>query len=208
MGRVGRRRRGALGVHRRRRVGVSVRRGEICIVDLDPARSAEANKRRPAVVVSNVGANLTAERLGRGVITVVPVTSNTARVFPFQVLLPADVCGLDDDSKAQAEQVRSVAFETAIEIVGRNTLPKRCPQKTTVDSPRSRSGYVVEDLRPGTTRSALPMRYRNTLVEGALSLARVTGEVGHLEHAKSVALTGGLTSFPCSVSRPDLSRPP
>jgi mRNA interferase MazF len=95
-----------------------MRRGEICLVDLDPTRGAEANKRRPAVVVSNDGANLTAERLGRGVITVVPVTSNTNRVYPFQVLLPAAACGLERDSKAHAEQVRSVAFERVGHTVG------------------------------------------------------------------------------------------
>lgn len=88
-----------------------MRRGEIRLVDLDPARGAEANKRRPAVIVSNDGANATAERLGRGVITVVPVTSNTARIYPFQVLLDATSTGLDHDSKAQAEQVRSIAVE-------------------------------------------------------------------------------------------------
>ena len=37
-----------------------------------------------------------------------PVTSNVTRVLPFQVLLPADRTGLRVDSKAQAEQVRSV----------------------------------------------------------------------------------------------------
>jgi mRNA interferase MazF len=88
-----------------------MRRGEIRLVDLDPARGAEANKRRPAVIVSNDGANATAERLGRGVITVVPVTSNTSRIYPFQVLLDATSTGLDHDSKAQAEQVRSIAIE-------------------------------------------------------------------------------------------------
>lgn len=88
-----------------------MRRGEIRLVDLDPTRGAEANKRRPAVVVSNDGANATAERLGRGVITVVPVTSNTRRVYPFQVLLEAKTTGLNRNSKAQAEQVRSVAVE-------------------------------------------------------------------------------------------------
>jgi mRNA interferase MazF len=86
-----------------------MQRGEIRLVDLDPARGAEANKRRPAVIVSNDGANRAAERLGRGVITIVPITSNTDRVYPFQVLLPASVTGLDRDSKAQAEQLRSVA---------------------------------------------------------------------------------------------------
>jgi len=71
-----------------------MRRGEIRLVDLEPVRGAEAAKQRPAVIVSNDGANSTAQRLGRGVITVVPVTSNTDRVYPFQVLLPADATGL------------------------------------------------------------------------------------------------------------------
>ena len=88
-----------------------MRRGEIVLVDLEPARGSEANKLRPAVVVSNDGANLTATRLGRGVVTVVPVTSTVSRVYPFQVLLPAAECGLATDSKAQAEQVRSVSVD-------------------------------------------------------------------------------------------------
>jgi len=98
-------------------------RGEICLVDLDPVRGAEANKQRPAVVVSNDGANATAARLGRGVITVVPVTSNVTRIYPFQVLLPAPDCGLTRDSKAQAEQVRSIAIERVGRRVGQ--LPPR-----------------------------------------------------------------------------------
>jgi mRNA interferase MazF len=74
-------------------------------------RGSESSKRRPAFIVSNDGANTTAFRLGRGVITVVPVTSNVTHVYPFQVLLPAAECGLPSDSKAQAEQIRSVAIE-------------------------------------------------------------------------------------------------
>jgi len=88
-----------------------MQRGEIRLVDLEPVLGSEANKRRPAVIVSNDGANLAAARLGRGVITVVPVTSATHRVYPFQVLLRAADTGLRKDSKAQAEQVRAVAVE-------------------------------------------------------------------------------------------------
>jgi mRNA interferase MazF len=95
-----------------------MRRGEICLIDLDPARGAEADKRRPAVIVSNDGANSAAERLGRGVVTIVPATSNTERIHPFQVLLLAAETGLDRDSKAQAEQVRSVAVERVGARVG------------------------------------------------------------------------------------------
>jgi mRNA interferase MazF len=95
-----------------------MRRGDIHSVDLDPARGSEANKRRPAVIVSNDAANATAGRLGRGVVTVVPVTSNTARVYPFQVLLPAGATGLHRDSKAQAEQVRSIDVDRLGERLG------------------------------------------------------------------------------------------
>lgn len=95
-----------------------MRRGDICVIDLDPARGTEARKSRPAVIVSNDGANTTATRLGRGVVTVVPVTSNVERVYPFQVLLPADSTGLTVDSKAQAEQVRSVDVERVQGRVG------------------------------------------------------------------------------------------
>ena len=72
-------------------------RGEIRLVDLEPVRGAEADKRRPAVIVSNDNANSTAARLGRGVVTVVPVTSNITRVFPFQVLLSAAETGIRVD---------------------------------------------------------------------------------------------------------------
>ena len=98
-----------------------MRRGEIRLVDLDPVRGAEADKRRPAVIVSNDGANSAAVRLGRGVLTVVPVTSNVGRVHPFQVLLSSADTGLRLDSKAQAEQIRSVVVERIGRRVG--TVP-------------------------------------------------------------------------------------
>lgn len=96
-----------------------MRRGEIWLADLGPIRGSEADKRRPVVVVSNDGANRRAEQLGRGVITVVPITSNTARVHPFQVRLPADETGLHPESKAQAEQVRSIDVERLSRPVAR-----------------------------------------------------------------------------------------
>ena len=96
-----------------------MRRGEIRLTDLEPVRGTGANERRPAVIVSNDRANAAVERHGRGVVTVVPVTSNVARIFPFQTLLPADVTGLRVDSKAQAEQIRSVGVERLGPVIGR-----------------------------------------------------------------------------------------
>ncbi len=95
-----------------------MRRGEIRWVDLAPTRGAESDKRRPGVIVSNDGANSTANRLGRGVVTVVPVTSNVERIYPFQVLLTTEASGLALASKAQAEQVRAVAVERICERIG------------------------------------------------------------------------------------------
>ena len=95
-----------------------MRRGEIRMVDLEPVRGAEADKRRPCVVVSNDGANRVAERLGRGVVTVVPVTTNVENIYPFQVALSARETGLPQDSKAQAEQLRSISVERIGDPVG------------------------------------------------------------------------------------------
>ena len=100
-----------------------MRRGDIFLVDLDPAQGSQAARRRPAVVVSNDGAKTVAARLGRGVVTVVPVTSSVAGVHPFQVPMAAADCGLSRDSKAQAEQVHSVAVARLRDRLGRVPAP-------------------------------------------------------------------------------------
>lgn len=94
-----------------------LRRGQIVWVDLDPARGSEAARTRPVVVVSTNTANAAALRVG-GVVTVVPLTSNTARIHDFQVFLPASQTGLERDSKAQAEQVRSLSVTRITGIAG------------------------------------------------------------------------------------------
>ena len=57
-----------------------MRRGEVRWVDLEPVRGTEANKTRPALVVSNDGANAAVERAGRGAALLVPLTSNVQRI--------------------------------------------------------------------------------------------------------------------------------
>ncbi|MFI6434720.1 type II toxin-antitoxin system PemK/MazF family toxin [Streptomyces sp. NPDC050759] len=95
-----------------------MRRGDIYMVNLEPARGSEANKVRPAVIVSNDGANQSVERNERGVVSVVPLTSNTARVLSFQVFLRAEESRLPKDSKVQCEQVRAVSLERLLQRVG------------------------------------------------------------------------------------------
>ena len=90
-----------------------MRRGDIWLFDLDPTQGSEASKVRPAIIVSNDGANISASRSGTGVVTVVPLTSNVSRVLSFQVKLTPSQTGLNDDSKVQTEQVRAVSVTRA-----------------------------------------------------------------------------------------------
>jgi mRNA interferase MazF len=92
-----------------------MRRGEIRMVQLEVGSGSgngngtQGQKiRRPAVIVSDDGANETARRLGHGVVTVVPVTLTGKPVYPFQTHLPAVWTGLARDGKAQAEQIRGI----------------------------------------------------------------------------------------------------
>ena len=75
-------------------------RGEIRSVNLDPVKQGEAVKTRPAVVVSNDVLNTTTMSLQRGVVTVVPITSNVEKIYPFQMKIPRGDGGLRVDSKA------------------------------------------------------------------------------------------------------------
>lgn len=99
-------------------IATFLRRGQIILVSFDPAVGSEVRKTRPAIVVSNNTADAVAIRTPRATITVVPLTSNTSRVLPFQVLLTADATGLDRDSKAQAEQVRTISVARIARAVG------------------------------------------------------------------------------------------
>lgn len=79
-------------------------RGDVVLVDFAPARTGEADFTRPAIIVTNDRANAFAP-----VVAVVPLTSNTERVYPMQVVLSHHRTGLDRDSKAQVELIRHVA---------------------------------------------------------------------------------------------------
>ena len=95
-----------------------MRRGDIHYVDFEASRGSEADKRRPAVIVSNDASNAIVDRIGRGLVTVVPLTSNVSRLYRFQVLLPASRTGLERDSKAQAEHIRAVAVARVGDRIG------------------------------------------------------------------------------------------
>lgn len=81
-----------------------MKRGEIYFADLDPTIGAETKKRRPVLILSNNANNNAAST-----ITVIPITSNTKKVYPFEVFLEKKISGLNKDSKAQCHQIRTIS---------------------------------------------------------------------------------------------------
>ena len=101
----------------------ALHRGQIVLVELDPARGSEQGTTRPAILVSNDATNSAAAQNDYGVVTVVPITGNTLSIRPYQLLVRAEDSGLPVDSKAQAEQVRSIAAVRIVRTLG--MLPLR-----------------------------------------------------------------------------------
>lgn len=83
---------------------MKMKRGEIYFANLDPTIGAEIQKKRPVLIVSNNANNKAAS-----ILTVVPITSNTNKVYPFEVFLDSTHSGLPKKSKAQCHQIRTIS---------------------------------------------------------------------------------------------------
>ncbi|MCP4820986.1 MAG: type II toxin-antitoxin system PemK/MazF family toxin, partial [Shimia sp.] len=73
-----------------------MKRGEVWWVEFDPSVGSEIRKKRPAVIVSNDAANRNLAR-----VVVVPLTSNTGRLYPSEAVVTAG----GQSSKAMADQI-------------------------------------------------------------------------------------------------------
>lgn len=91
-----------------------MKRGEIYYANLNPATGAESNKKRPVVIVSNNANNKAASTL-----TILPITSNVEKIYPFEILLESKISGLSKASKIQCQQIRTIAKQRIVgEVVG------------------------------------------------------------------------------------------
>jgi mRNA interferase MazF len=80
-----------------------MKRGEVWWVAFDPAVGSEIQKTRPAIIVSNDSANRNLKS-----VVVVPLTTNTSRVFPGEarVSVAGEFCKAMSDQLMAADKLR------------------------------------------------------------------------------------------------------
>ena len=79
------------------------KRGEIWLARLDPAIGAEIKKTRPAIVVSNNLNNQYAD-----LVTIVPISGESLKTYPFEIAIPVEKTGLSKPSKAKCQQIKTL----------------------------------------------------------------------------------------------------
>lgn len=82
-----------------------IKRGDVWLVNLNPTLGSEMSKERPAIVVSNNVNNLHSD-----VITVIPCSSKTDKVYPVEVIITE----MKYPSKALCDQIRAISRERFI----------------------------------------------------------------------------------------------
>ncbi|MBW2040267.1 MAG: type II toxin-antitoxin system PemK/MazF family toxin [Deltaproteobacteria bacterium] len=88
------------------------KRSEIWLVSLEPVVGHEIGKTRPALVISNDRNNQFADTT-----TVLPLTSKTEKIYPFETFLPKAETNLPMDSKVKSNQIRTVDKKRLVKLL-------------------------------------------------------------------------------------------
>ena len=89
-------------------------KGEIYWANLSPTVGSEIAKTRPVLIVSNDINNQFA-----ATVSILPITSTTTKIYPFEVFLPKGEGNLTNDSKAKANQIRTIDKQRIGNKIGR-----------------------------------------------------------------------------------------
>lgn len=95
------------------------KKGEIWLVSLEPVVGHEIGKTRPALVISNDRNNQFADT-----VTMLPITSKTEKIYPFEVLLLKEEADLPKDSKIKSNQIRTIDKKRLVGFLGKVTKEK------------------------------------------------------------------------------------
>jgi mRNA interferase MazF len=90
-----------------------MKRGDIYFANLDPSIGAEISKKRPVLIVSNDLNNQYADT-----VTILPISSSTGRIYPFEVSLHADEGSIKENSKIKANQIRTIDKQRLFQKIG------------------------------------------------------------------------------------------
>ena len=93
---------------------MNIKRGGVYLAALDPVVGSEISKTRPVVVVSNEKNNEFSSA-----VTILPITSKSIqKIYPFEVFLSKGTGNLPKNSKAKADQIRTLDKGRIVKFIG------------------------------------------------------------------------------------------
>ena len=92
----------------------NILKGEIYLAELSPTIGSEISKKRPVLIISNDTNNQFSDT-----VSIVPITSTTTKIYPFEVFLHKGEGNLLNDSKAKCNQIRTIDKQRITKRLGK-----------------------------------------------------------------------------------------